>query len=290
MTATFAEPSDRIERGEEAWRLATAAYDALLELLADLDDDEWHAPTVCDPWTVADMVGHLIGAAKGHAALIVGLRQQAVAARRKGAHGGSALDAWTAQHVADHADLTPAERFAELRAWAPRAVRGRARLPRLLEQVPVSLPPAGSIPAGSPTKITLGELNTVVYTRDAWLHRIDIARRPDATPVCARRSTAASSPTSSLSGRAGTAARSSCTSPARPAGGTVAGAGDPRSSSTRSSCAGSSPGAASPTPRRTERICCARAWCSEPPQTPAHDCLRGRRHGRHSRAAPARAA
>lgn len=175
-TATPVEQIERIQAGEEAWALARATYDALLALLADLTPDEWHAPTVCAPWTVADMVGHLIGAAEGHASLITGIRQQVAAARRKGDHDGSALDAWTAGHVVAHADLTPVQRLAQLRAVAPRAVRGRSRLPRPLRRIRVSLPQAGSLPSGSPAAITLGELNTVVYTRDAFLHRIDIAR------------------------------------------------------------------------------------------------------------------
>lgn len=174
----------RIERGEEAWRLASATYDALLDLLEDLDPEEWETPTVCAPWTVADMVGHLIGAAEGEASIVEGIRQHLVAERRKSDHRGSHLDAWTALHVERHASLPPAQRLARLREVAPAAVRGRSKLPRLLGPIPVSVvdDTNGSLPEGSPEKVTVGELNTVIYTRDTWLHRIDIARATGRDP------------------------------------------------------------------------------------------------------------
>lgn len=182
MDTTSISRIERIGWNEETWRLATAVYASLLDLLEQLGPEEWEAPTVCEPWTVADMVGHVIGAAKGHASLFVGFRQQVVAGRRKGAHGGSALDAWTHQHVVDHADLTPAERLAQLRAIAPRAVRGRSRVPRPLRRVKVAVPPLGSVAEGSPEQVTFGELNAVVFTRDTWLHRMDIARATGRDP------------------------------------------------------------------------------------------------------------
>jgi uncharacterized protein (TIGR03083 family) len=183
-TATPVAQLSRIERGEEAWRLASATYDALLDLLEELDPEEWATPTVCAPWTVADMVGHLIGAAESEASIVEGIRQQVVAARRKGDHDGSPLDAWTALHVDRHASLTPAQRLTRLREVAPAAVRGRSKLPRLIGRIPVSLvgDAEGSLPDGSPEKVTLGELNTVIYTRDTWLHRIDIARATGRDP------------------------------------------------------------------------------------------------------------
>ncbi len=68
-TATPVEQLPRIQRGAEAWQLATAVNDALLALLEQLDPEEWDAPTVCAPWTVADMVGHVIGATESEATL-----------------------------------------------------------------------------------------------------------------------------------------------------------------------------------------------------------------------------
>jgi uncharacterized protein (TIGR03083 family) len=176
MSATRIDDLERIARGPEAWELATAAYDALIDLLDDLSPEEWEQPTVCEPWTVADVVRHLVGAAESFASVREGLRQQLRSSRAKGEFGGSSLDAWTGLHVRDRADLGPSELLARLRQIAPKAVEGRSRFPRLLGRISVGLSEPGSVPDGSPQSVTLGELNTYIYTRDAWLHRVDIVR------------------------------------------------------------------------------------------------------------------
>lgn len=181
-TATRVEDIDRIERGEEAWRLARAAYGQLIALLEDLEPEEWRAETVCAPWTVADMVGHVIGSAKGQASLLEMARTQMWAWRHKGEFGDQPLDAWTGLHVREHADLTPEERIEALRDVAPRAVRGRARVPGFLGPIPMPVEDGGSMPDGAPDRLTTGHLYTVVLTRDTWLHRIDIVRAVDREP------------------------------------------------------------------------------------------------------------
>lgn len=180
--ATTIDRLERIDRGPEAWRLATAAYDALLDQLMSLSPEEWGRPTVCEPWTVADMVRHLLGAAEAHASIPEMLRQQAWAMRHKGEYDRNALDAWTGLHIRKHADLEPDALLARLRDIAPRAVRARSRFPSLLGRIPVPVDASGNTPPGTPGRVTLGELNTVIFTRDAWLHRVDIARAIDREP------------------------------------------------------------------------------------------------------------
>lgn len=166
----------RIRRDTDAASVAAAAYTQLLELLEGLAAAEWAAPTECDGWDVAAMVGHLIGAAKAGASPLEMARQQILGARRAAAHDGNALDACNALQVHDHAGLDPAARVAELRRVAPRAVRGRMRLPRPLRAISVPLAPGGSTAPGSPSRLRLDQLMDVVYTRDVWLHTVDIAR------------------------------------------------------------------------------------------------------------------
>ncbi len=62
-----------------------------------------------------------------------------------------------------------------LKSLAPRAVAGRMRLPRLLRSVSVPIAQSGSS-TGMPRRLRLGHLVDVVYTRDVWMHTIDIAR------------------------------------------------------------------------------------------------------------------
>lgn len=166
----------RITRDGSAEELATAAYDQLLALLDELSAEEWDAPTQCPGWTVADMVGHLIGAAKGNASVREQVRQQAWGARHRQEFDGNPLDATNALQIEDHRTLAPAERVAALRAAAAPSVRGRMRIPAAFRRISVSIAPGGSTAAGMPERDTLGHLLDVVLTRDVWTHRIDIAR------------------------------------------------------------------------------------------------------------------
>jgi uncharacterized protein (TIGR03083 family) len=166
----------RITRDGAAERLATAAYDQLLALLDELSVEEWDAPTECPGWTVADMVGHLIGAAKGSASVREQIRQQAWGLRHRGEFAGNSLDAINALQVADHRTMTPAERIAALRAVSGPSVRFRMRIPSALRRISGSVAPGGSTASGMPERDTLGHLVDVIITRDVWTHRVDIAR------------------------------------------------------------------------------------------------------------------
>lgn len=160
----------------DARTIGLGVYDRLLTLLEELEPRDWEAPTDCPAWTVADMVGHLIGAARGNASLREAVRQQLSGMRHKDEFSGNSLDAVNALQVRDHAGLSPEQRIAELRAICPRAVAGRMRFPRLLRSVRVPLDHSGSTADGMPRSLSLGHLVDVIYTRDVWLHRVDIAR------------------------------------------------------------------------------------------------------------------
>ncbi|CAI9409766.1 maleylpyruvate isomerase family mycothiol-dependent enzyme [Nocardioides sp. T2.26MG-1] len=166
----------RISRDGDAERLATAAYDRLLVLLDDLSPDEWEAPTECPGWTVADMVGHLIGAAKAYASVREQVRQQVWGFRHRKDYGGNPMDAYNDLQVMDHRALAPGERIAALREVAGPSVRGRMRVPAALRRVSGTVSPGGSTAPGMPARETVGHLVDVVITRDVWAHRVDIAR------------------------------------------------------------------------------------------------------------------
>lgn len=165
-----------ITRDTDAAEVALAAYERLVDLLAALEPAQWRLPTECPGWDVAAMVGHLIGAAKAGARVRENLRQQAWGARHASEHGGNALDAANERQILDHVGLTPQQRVELLRGLAPAAVAGRMRLPRFLRRVRVPLDAGGSTAPGMPDRLSLGHLMDVVYTRDVWLHTVDIAR------------------------------------------------------------------------------------------------------------------
>jgi uncharacterized protein (TIGR03083 family) len=173
----------RLVPGPEADRLATAVYDAFLSAVDSLDDEDWRRPTECVPWTVRDMVGHLVGAAHGHASLPVFVGQYAWAVRHKGEHGGSALDAMNERQIATYASLSTREIVTGLRDIAPRAVTGRARRARMLGRIPVTIDAAGSWYDGMPTRTTMADLCCTVLTRDVWAHRLDLARALGTSPA-----------------------------------------------------------------------------------------------------------
>ncbi|MFC5728629.1 MULTISPECIES: maleylpyruvate isomerase family mycothiol-dependent enzyme [Nocardioides] len=166
----------RITRGGAAERLATAAFDQLLALLDQLSVDEWDAPTDCPGWTVADMVGHLLGSAKSYASVREQVRQQMWGFRHRREFDGNPLDAINALQIEDHRTLAPAERVAALRAAAAPSVRGRMRIPAAFRRISGSVAAGGSTAAGMPSRDTLGHLVDVIITRDVWTHRVDIAR------------------------------------------------------------------------------------------------------------------
>lgn len=156
-------PPDR----QEAARVATAQHDAMLSLLRKLDDHEWDLPTDCARWTVRDIVGHLVGALVESARLPTAVRH-AVNGRRK--HRDlSPLDALNEAQVDDRRGW-PAERLiADFERFAPKAVAARRRTPEVIRRRTL---PAAMAPAGT----TVAHLFDVIYSRDTWMHRVDIAR------------------------------------------------------------------------------------------------------------------
>lgn len=165
-TVTRASTLPRPDRHEAA-RLATAQHNAMLVLLRDLEDRDWDRPTDCARWTVRDVVAHLVGALVESARLRTAIRHGVVAKRR---HGDlSPLDGLNEAQVDDRRGW-PADRLiADFERFAPKAVAARRRTPPLIrrKKLPTSMAPAGT---------TVAQLFDVIYTRDVWMHRIDISR------------------------------------------------------------------------------------------------------------------
>jgi uncharacterized protein (TIGR03083 family) len=146
---------------------AEEEYRRLDTLLRSLSDEDWSRQTDCTEWDVRAMVAHLVGAAASNAS-VRELVRQARAARRVD-RDCDFVDKVNEVQVRERAARTPEQLVADLAGVAPRAVRGRRRVPRPLRAVPVPFgPPLGTRP--------LGYLTGCIYTRDAWMHRVDISR------------------------------------------------------------------------------------------------------------------
>lgn len=173
---------ERVSRDDEVAELATAAIESFCADLSGLSAGEWEAVTVCAPWTVADIARHVLGAMKSQASMRETVRQQVYGVRHRGAYDGNSMDAFNALQVADHRHLEGPQVVERLRALAPMAVESRLRRARYLGRLSVPLDAGGSSAHGMPAKLGMGELFRVVYTRDIWLHRLDIAHALGRTP------------------------------------------------------------------------------------------------------------
>ncbi len=151
-----------------AMELAATEYERVADLLDRLTPEQWAADTECPDWDVRAMAGHMLGMIQMVASLPGMIRQQARSTRRARREGGPMIDALTALQVEMNAALTPAEVVSEVRRLAPRAVRGRRRVPALIRNRVTKEETDGWW--------TFGYLFDVILTRDPFMHRIDIAR------------------------------------------------------------------------------------------------------------------
>jgi len=158
---------------EEAVVQGEAEYAALLAMLHPLTGEDWARPTDCPGWTVRDMVAHVNGAAEEAVSRKVQARHLLMARTRD--RKVPTVDSLSAQQVADRRRRAPEELVAELERLGPAAPRARSRTPGLVRNRPM---PAGS---GCLPGDTMAYLIDVIYSRDVWMHRIDIARATGCT-------------------------------------------------------------------------------------------------------------
>lgn len=151
----------------DAAALATTELERFLALVSNLKEDDWHKPTYCTLWDVRHILAHQAGCYAGFASWAEFKHQ--MSGSSKPAPGQLQVDLLNSIQVGDRADKTPAELIAELREVGPKAIRTRQRLPFLLRAVPFPFgPPLGTV--------SIGYLTDMIYSRDTWMHRIDICR------------------------------------------------------------------------------------------------------------------
>lgn len=167
----FALPGSNIPRlgHAEAYQMALVELQKFLELAESLDAAGWSRPTACSLWDVRQMVAHLAGAAEGYLSFKEFKRQNtSPELKRYAAQGLKNIDATNQLQVDDRANRTPAELIAELREIGPKAIYNRHKLPGWLRAVRLPIPLLGFVP--------VGYLTDLIYTRDMWMHRLDICR------------------------------------------------------------------------------------------------------------------
>jgi uncharacterized protein (TIGR03083 family) len=153
---------------DQAQAVAHAEGRATLQLLRTLGNEDWARPTDCPEWDVRALVAHLVAQCQDGIHLASMARRELL--RRRRYPDKPPVDAYMAVGVDDHRAASGpelVERFAEL--W-PRAARARRRRPTVLRRI--KLDPG--IP-GQP-RWRLDYLLDVIYNRDLWMHRVDLAR------------------------------------------------------------------------------------------------------------------
>jgi uncharacterized protein (TIGR03083 family) len=151
----------------EATALGESQNRALLHTLYTLDDAQWAAPTDCEGWTVKDIASHLLGWAEALVSLKE-TRAQVGAAFKRRKELGNILDAQNQVQADAGRRISTEELLLRLEEALPRMVKRRAAWGRYGKHVPIWGPPFGFS--------NLGYLCNVIFTRDYFMHRIDIAR------------------------------------------------------------------------------------------------------------------
>lgn len=168
-----------IDRGL-AMRLAADEYVRCAELMARLEPDHWSAPTVNTGWTVRDTAGHMLGMVQMMSSLPQLLGQMSTSMRlAKKAKAPVSVDHLTALQVRRNARLTTAELIQQWQRLAPKAVRGRRRMPSLLLGRTI---PEAQLVGGRLERWTFGYLVDVILTRDPFMHRLDICAATGVDP------------------------------------------------------------------------------------------------------------
>jgi uncharacterized protein (TIGR03083 family) len=154
----------------EAMHLQADELERTLALLRSLDDPAWAAATDCPGWDIRTMYRHVLGACEAGASPRENVHQLRRARAYRKQLGGPLEAALSAVQVRERAHLDPAQIIERLTAIAPRSVRGRARTPAVVRnQVRIA------VDGPVHESWRLGYLIDVIYLRDLWMHRVDVA-------------------------------------------------------------------------------------------------------------------
>lgn len=155
---------------DEAMTISERESQKFADALAAIGDEQWHIPSPCSRWDVADVAAHVIGAAAAQASPREFARQVRAGRPIRKSHGLTYWwDGMNEVQVCERRGRTPVELRTEWDSVAPAAIRSRRRLPRPIARLPILDLPA---PIG---RQPLAYLFDMGFTRDVWMHRLDLA-------------------------------------------------------------------------------------------------------------------
>ena len=155
---------------DEAMRIAETENRKFGAALRALRPDDWAKPTDCERWDVRGLAAHVVGSAAGQASPREFFRQ--VRAGKPVVKEIGAEYWWDGMneiHVRERAGRSVDELIAEWDANSARALKARRSMPRPIARLPLLKLPAPV------HRQPLSYLFDVGFTRDTWMHRIDLA-------------------------------------------------------------------------------------------------------------------
>jgi uncharacterized protein (TIGR03083 family) len=154
----------------EGMRIADDEANRVAATLRGLEQSDWAKPTDCPRWDVRALAAHMVGSVASQASPREFLRQVR-AGRPVVAEIGAQYwwDGMNEIQVRERSERSMEQLVAEWDRLSPRALKARRRLPRPIAKLPLLKLPA---PIG---RQPLAYLFDVGFTRDAWMHRIDLA-------------------------------------------------------------------------------------------------------------------
>jgi uncharacterized protein (TIGR03083 family) len=124
---------------------------------------------VCGLWDVRSLASHVLGMVEAQASFRQFAHDYRAAGRRT---GGKMIDAMTATQVGERTSMTSEAIIERLIAVAPKAVKARRRAPAPIRwgvRMKQDPPFDGE-------RWRFGYLVDTIFTRDTWMHRLDISR------------------------------------------------------------------------------------------------------------------
>jgi uncharacterized protein (TIGR03083 family) len=156
----------------DAIELGRSQGEAFIADLRALEPEDWNALTDCAPWTVKDVAAHALGwpeAVLSPKEMYHQMRSS-ISIRKE---WDNIVDAQNAVQVRERRTLSTDELLARLEASLPRFNKVRDRLGRVLKPIPTYNGLLGFV--------SLGFVAETIFTRDLFMHRIDIANATGGT-------------------------------------------------------------------------------------------------------------
>jgi uncharacterized protein (TIGR03083 family) len=165
----------------EAMHITATENARLLAQLRTLTEDQWQAATDCTGWSVRDVAVHLIASAQAQANPVEFARQVLRGRRLTERIGGRHwVDGLNEAQLRARTDWTPQILPALWERHSGVALKARRRMPAPVRALPV-------LPLGTGLGVHVGRqplryLVDMGFTRDVWMHRMDIARAAGVEP------------------------------------------------------------------------------------------------------------